>query len=397
MKQKLLNAFFSYKTLLAVYCAFAVIISIQSYFLGVKTFESSLVAYTHYNNYIIFKQAFFHLIENKDLYLLYPNEHWDFYKYSPTFAFLFAPLAYSPDIIGLIIWNLLNVIPLFLAVKYLPNLIDKKKIWILWFIMIELTTCVHNHQSNGLMAALLILSFVFFEKNRFFWATFFIVFSVYIKLFGAVAFVFILIYPNKVRNIRYAAFWLILLGVLPLLVTSFHQLISQYQSWGHLLSNDKPAELSLSVMNWLKVWFGINAPGFYIIIAGIALFCLPLLYKMRDYKDFYFRVLVLASVLIWVVIFNHKAERPTYIIAIAGVAIWFFYQEYKIENLIFLLLALLFTQLSATDIFPPVVRNSFIRPYVIKAVPCILIWCKIIYDLVIYKGLTTAQFNSKFS
>ena len=63
-------------------------ITSQSILRSPKTFEPNGITYTHYNNYIIFKQSYFHLIENKDLYTLYPNEHWDYYKYSPTFSLL---------------------------------------------------------------------------------------------------------------------------------------------------------------------------------------------------------------------------------------------------------------------------------------------------------------------
>ena len=55
--------------------------------------------------YLIFKQSFFHLIEGKDLFILYPQEHWDLYKYSPTFSLLMAPLAILPDVVGLFFWK----------------------------------------------------------------------------------------------------------------------------------------------------------------------------------------------------------------------------------------------------------------------------------------------------
>jgi hypothetical protein len=55
------------------------------------------VHYKDYNVYVIFKQAFFHLIAQKNLYILYPHEHWDLYKYSPTFALFIVLLAYLPD------------------------------------------------------------------------------------------------------------------------------------------------------------------------------------------------------------------------------------------------------------------------------------------------------------
>lgn len=45
-----------------------------------------------YNNYVIFKMSFPHLVNNEDLYIVQPEEHWDLYKYTPTFAVLFRGL-----------------------------------------------------------------------------------------------------------------------------------------------------------------------------------------------------------------------------------------------------------------------------------------------------------------
>jgi hypothetical protein len=45
-------------------------------------------------------------------------------------------------------------------------------------------------------------------------------------------------------------------------------------------------------------------------------------------------------------------------------------------------LAFVFTTLSPTDIFPRWVSVAFFVPYVVKVVPCVLIWAKITFDLV---------------
>jgi hypothetical protein len=86
-----------------------IVITGQSFLLKTKTFQGE-IEYTHYNNYKIFKESYFHLVEKQDLYQLYPKEHWDYYKYSPTFALFMAPFAYLPDFLGLLFWNLLNVL-----------------------------------------------------------------------------------------------------------------------------------------------------------------------------------------------------------------------------------------------------------------------------------------------
>src|SRR5436190_462027 len=97
-----------------------VIVTRQNLRLNPKTFEPGGTAYTHYNNYVIFKQSYFHLAENKNLYQPYPAEQWDYYKYSPSFSLLMAPLANMPDAAGLFTWNLLNVLLLFFALWKLP-------------------------------------------------------------------------------------------------------------------------------------------------------------------------------------------------------------------------------------------------------------------------------------
>jgi len=377
MKEKFLSTVLNYKFIVIIYVILALLISLQSYFGGVATFEGR--PYTHFNNFIIFKQSFFHLIHNQDLYILYPSEHWDYYKYSPTFALFMAPLAMLPDIAGLFIWNLINALPLLIAIKLLPATNDTNKKYILWFILLELITSMQNEQSNGLIAGLIILGFVLLEKEKPFWGILLILFSAYIKIFGILAIVLLLFYPNKIRNIVYTVFWGLILLTLPLVVVSPHQLVSLYLSWKNLLSMDASQSVGLSVSGWLQTWFGLDLPKSFILIPGIVLFALPLL-KRNLYNDLYYKILFLASVLIWMVIFNHKAESPTFIIAICGVALWYFPQARKAENTVLLILALIFTMLSPTDLFPPFIRNSVFKPYVIKVVPCILIWFKILYD-----------------
>ena len=111
MKTKIIDTVLNYKFIFYTYLVLVLLVTIQSYFGGVATFNG--LPYTHFNNYIIFKQSFFHLVYQKDLYALYPSEYWDYYKYSPTFALFMAPLAILPNFIGLLLWELINALPLF--------------------------------------------------------------------------------------------------------------------------------------------------------------------------------------------------------------------------------------------------------------------------------------------
>jgi uncharacterized membrane protein YozB (DUF420 family) len=120
---------------------------------------------------------------------------------------------------------------------------------------------------------------------------------------------------------------------------------------------------------------------------------LPLL-RFSQYKSFMYRAQVLASALIFIVIFSTGAEHPTYIIAVTGVFIWMLIQDkpYTTTNIIFLVLVLVITGLGLTDAVPKFIRQPYIARYSMKAWPVIIIWGKIVYELM-FKNFVAA--NSK--
>jgi hypothetical protein len=372
----------NFRWALFLFAFLALFATIQSYFHEPVVNASNGLTYTRFNNYIIFKQSFFHLLACQDLYINYPLEQWDLFKYSPAFALLFGLLALMPDFFGLLCWNLLNAGLLAWAVRYLPGPGLKAKTLLLATIAVELLTSLQNEQSNGLMAGLIILAFGLLERRKFLWATGCLVLSVYIKLFGLVAFVLFLFYQPKWKLAGYSLTWSLLFLLLPLLVVDAAQLLLLYRSWLQMLGQDHALSYGFSVMGWLHTWFGLD-PGKTIVLAvGVVLLLLPLA-RFSRYKDYHFRLQVLASLLVWMVIFNHKAESPSFIIAMSGVGLWYFSQETKPENRVLLVLAILFTVLAPTDIYPRFIRNLYFKPYVVKAIPCILVWCKISYELLL--------------
>ena len=340
--------------------------------------------YTHYNNYVIFRQSFVHLVRHLDIYTLYLPEQADYFRYSPSFALAFGAFTWMPDLPGLILWNILNAAVLFFGWMALPLPTRARgyeiSVAAAWFAVIEVTTALQNAQSNVLIAGLLLLAFSFLERRRMALASLMIVIAAFTKLFGLVAFSLFLLYPEKKKFILYSALWGIVAGLLPLAVVPFDELVRLYESWWRLLSMDYLGPAGLSVMAWLKIWFHLDPPRSTVTLVGIALFCWPLMY-VRRHRDFNFRLLVLCNVLIWVVIFNHKAESSTYVIAMCGVALWFLSQPMSGLNLALASLAFIFTSLSPTDLFPRSLKATLLVPYAVKAVPCILIWMKITFDL----------------
>jgi len=340
--------------------------------------------YTMYNNYVIFRQSFFHLIHGQDLYVAYPDECWDLYKYSPAFALGFGILAYLPDALGLFLWNFLNAAVLFIAIYKLPKIDIKYKSFMLFVTGLELMTSMQNSQSNGLMAGLLILAFCMLEKERFLLATLFVSLTVFIKIFGIIACILFVFYSKKLRLALYMLGWCLLLLLIPGLFTGFDQLIFLYKSWLNMLANDHSASVGYSVLGWLQTWFKVEPNKIFVLLIGFVLLLLPLL-KIKQYVVYPFRLGMLASILIWIVIFNHKAESPTFVIAVTGVAIWFFMQAPSKINIALFILVIVFTCLAPTDLFPRFIRKNIFEVYVVKAVPCILVWVKVMYEILFDK------------
>jgi hypothetical protein len=391
---KAANWLVNYKVILVIYLLLAVFASLQSYLGDLKPMVYGNNLYTQYNNYVIFKYSFFHLIDLKDLYCAHPAECGDLYKYSPAFALLFAPFAILPDLVGLSIFNILNALILFVAIKSLPGFDDKRKAFMMWFVLIEMMTSMQNSQTNALIAGLLLLAFTFLEKDKIALATLFIVLTVYIKLFGIVAFSLFLIYPKKTKFIMYTVLWTAILAVIPIIVVPFNQLIFLYKSWGNLLANDHSASIGFSVMGWFNTWFGLNFNKTIVTLIGAVLFMVPFI-RFKQYTNYSFRLAILASILIWIIIFNHRAESPTFIIAMAGIALWLFGKELNLVNKIIIISALIFTSFTTTDLFPSFIRHQYLYPYVVKAVPSILIWFWIIYELTFSNKFAFAHMITK--
>ena len=324
------------------------------------------------NNFFVFKYSFYHLLANKDLYIPHPADHWDLYKYSPAFALLLGPVSVLPDILGAIAWNLLNLIPLLFAVRLLA-LTEDQKAFIYWIVFFELLLSLQNFQSNGLTLALMVLGFVFLERGKPFWATLFIVLSSYIKIFGLAAGLLFALYPRKGLTFLYFAFWLAAFALLPLAVVSLPQLKFLYASWYHLLRWDNTASIGLSLAGFLRVYLGIIVPNLWTQLAGVILLLLPLL-RTRQYAHRIFRYTMLCSILIWTIVFNHKAESPTFIIALLGIALWFTLQKKTPWTIGLMALSFILISLSTTDLVGRHLRDTIVAPYMLKALPAIFMW-----------------------
>ena len=362
------------KFMLAVYCVTAAVVTVFK--LSGSPIEQNGFHYRPLQNFAIFRNSFEHLIHHQNIYAPFIAGQWDLFRYSPAFALLFAPFAMLPYSLGAVLWNLLNAAALFWAIHAMPGLDERRKMLVLWFIFLAMLTSVENAQSNALTAALMIGAWNFQERGKSDYAAVFIVLAALIKLFGIFAILPCLLCGDRKRLLRYLAASAAVFAALPLFVLRYGELILLYRNWYATVAAFNHARLGISFMGLLKAWLHLDLPANYVVAAAaIVLVTTAVIGRHRQ-------VLVLASVLIFVTIFNYAAESPSYVIAVSGVALWFFAQRPTPVNLTLLIATFLFAMLSSTDLFPRTLRHQILEPYVVKALPCVLVWFKLQFDLI---------------
>jgi len=87
-----------------------------------------------------------------------------------------------------------------------------------------------------------------------------------------------------------------------------------------------------------------------------------------------FRVLFLASMLVFCVLFNHQAESPSYSIAIIGASIWFAASERTWWRVALVAACILIVNVASTDLMPRTWYRQWYVPYLVKTIPLIPLW-----------------------
>lgn len=343
------------------------------------------------NNYLIYKGVFTHTINQQNLYLLYPDMYNDCNHYGPLFSIIIAPFALLPNAVGVMLWALANAWILYKAIKMLP-LTSNQKSGILWIAAVEMMTAIHNVQVNPMITALIILSYVMVKRKQDFWAALFVALGFYIKLYGIVALVFWLFSEHKIKFIGSFIFWMAVLFALPMLISSPHFIVQSYQDWYNVLVEKNIENISgaagggmqdISVMGIVRRVFDVPfLSTLYFLVPGIIIYGLSLL-RFNQYRALHFQLGVLASTLLFLVLFSTSSESPTYVIAVTGAAIWFVIQP-KPKSLwvkALLIFMLVLTCACTTDLCPPYIRQHLIKAYALKALPCFLIWIYVAIQL----------------
>jgi len=337
------------------------------------------------NNFLIFRSVFWHTLNKLPLYIEYASEYFDLNHYGVFFSLVVAPFAVLPIWLGLLLWLMANAAFVYYAVSKLPK---ANHIFIYWFCANELLTALFMQQFNIAIAACIILSFVYVEKQKDSWATFFIMLGAFVKIYSLGGLAFFFFSKHKLKYALSAIGWGVLFFLLPMLISSPHYVLSQYVAWANDLVQKNNENLFSAFTNTSllgivrKVSQSSTYSDLYLIASGLVLFALPYL-RFKQYKNLAFRYFFLASALMFIVLFSTGSESSGYITALLGVAIWYTAAPWKRSkfDLGLVIFAFILTTLSPTDLIPYSIREKIIRPYALKALPSTLVWFKLCYEI----------------
>ena len=339
------------------------------------------------NNFLIFKYVYWHVVDKLPLYIQYPSEYFDMNHYGPAFSLVIAPFAIPPTWLGMLLWLVALTLFLYMAIRH--NVFTKyQQIFIFWFCAHELLNAVQMQQFNIAIAATILLSYYLIEKEKDFWAAFFIMMGTFVKAYSIVGLAFFFFSKHKGKFIASLFFWAVVMFVAPM--PFFHgwdYIVSQYGEWYISLAN-KNAENTVNIMNNISllgmvhrisgVWFN----DLWMIVPGLVLFALPYL-RISQYKNMAFRQTLLASVLMFVVLFSTGSESSGYIIPLIGVVVWYTAAPWQRNNWDIALMVFVFilSSMSPSDLFPAYLRKTYVQPYALKALPVTIVWLKLCYEM----------------
>jgi hypothetical protein len=327
-------------------------------------------------NYMLFRDSFYRLISGGDIYNPPPGEIAGF-LYSPTFALLFAPFAIWPVPLGLLLWNGVNALAVYYGLtRVLPSRAAQLALAI---VFLDVVRSLQNSQSNALVAGLILIAFVALERKGGrggeTMAAAAVFTGAFIKIFPLAAGVFGLLGPPE-RRFRFLS-WSVVIGLalaaLPLLVLPPAAVAAVYRGWYGILQRDTGLQ-GQSVMRILSDWFGSAAPNWTIQLTGALLLLLPVALRRDLWADGGFRRLFLSSLLVFVVIFNHQAESPSFVLATCGIAIWYVSSRREWWRTALLAFTLFAVAVPRLFFFPYQISQDVIKSHALDAFSCLLVW-----------------------
>jgi len=327
-----------------------------------------------HNNYTAFSDGTISILNGIDPYpaeWINADNFRNWFLYSPSFAIFF--FLFSTAGVGLYAgsygWMMLNLFVFGLSLSNMMQILDGKdkllKRWwyflALFLVLNELMGTLTNLQSNAFIIGLSILGLSYYIKGRYLLAGFLLAVGVNFKLLPIVI-TLLIILDFKKKFIVPFLILLISMFIFPLLFISGEFYFDILHHWFSILLTDPVHSLFLGLEPTL-LSYGINiSPTIFMIFTLINALAIAIVsFKAFKKSPEQFFQIALPLALTFMVIFNKRAERPSFII-VAPVFIFVLHQallHFKAGNknlskvhALFLATAWFFISMSYSDLCP---------------------------------------------
>lgn len=348
---------------------------------------AGLIKLEKHTNFVMYRYAFLHLTELSTLYATC-KEYADVNHYGPFLGVVMAPFAVVPEKVGLMLWLIALSASLFFAIRKLM-MRKQQQIFIYWFCAFELLAVLLMQQFSVALTAIIIATYYFADDEDDFWAAFFIVLGTMIDFRGIVGLAFILFSKDRVKFLFFVVVWAALLLALTMVLTDPEYIVSQYLEWWRELTTQGTetvlAGMQVQSGSLLAMIRNVTQCATYsdlwIVAGGLILFFLPY-FRVKQYYYSAFRFTLLASVLIFVVLFSPGNESGLSVIALVGVAIWYVAAPWKRSkaDVALLVFTYVVTVVLSAGLRLRLFSLECIPPY-LSAFPYVLVWLKLCYEI----------------
>jgi hypothetical protein len=378
----------SRRVLAALYVASGVIAGGLSYGLGQS------------RNLEVYRHASRALLAGRDLY---DGSSVDWFKYSPTFALFFLPLALAPAWLASVVWGAINFGVAFLGLDAAAGSDRRARIALLAALPGVLLS-TDGDQANLLVAGAMLFAFASFVRGRSMVGALVVASAALVKLFPIAGALFVFLQADRREHER-SMFRIILalsLGLaLPLVVLWQHPsaLFRQFESWMALVRADH-ATRGWSLVTVAHDSFGVS--GWTVQILAALTLLVPVVGCLRGGggggggggrsagSEPRFRRAFAATVLVLIVMCNHRSEYTSFVISALGVGLWFadgpISSPWRLALLVFASVAhgpvMLWrdhvNQLEGTPLWFLGAHRDF---HAVRLAPLFFVWCTLQVDL----------------
>ena len=241
--------------------------------------------------------------------LEYAQAHQIYFLYSPVFSVIFAPIFYLPWWLGPYVWNIGNYTLFSLAIKWLPQQLEKYKLYIFVFLLSVVMQTVFCYQHNIIVSYIYIFAFILLERGKGFWAVFLIMLSATTKIYGVAELAILLCYPKVWRNFGYAILCGAFFLLLPAVNTNFDNVFVLYQQMFDMIADHH------SATDFVGILFAIGLKPFllpnYRLVQVMVFATLAVLFfwRYKRWNNFRFRVQALGVLSGFMILFSEAAAQ----------------------------------------------------------------------------------------